>query len=43
MAQRSLLVLGVTTMLMELDGCEMRTGVFVTAAAAGLSDREPQK
>jgi hypothetical protein len=34
---------GVETMLMELDGCEIRTGVFMTAAAAGLSDREPQK
>jgi len=29
----------VPTMLMGLDGCEIRTGVYMTAAEAGLSDR----
>jgi hypothetical protein len=27
------------TMLLELDGCEMRTGLYMTAAQAGLEDR----
>ena len=31
---------GVDTMVMELDGCEIRTGVYMTAAEAGVSDRE---
>lgn len=34
---------GVDTMLLELDGCEIRTGVFMTAAEAGVSEREPQE
>jgi hypothetical protein len=33
---------GVDTMLLELDGCEIRTGLYMTAAEAGKSDREPQ-
>ena len=32
---------GVDTMLMELDGCEIRTGVYMTAAEAGVSDKPP--
>jgi hypothetical protein len=32
---------GVDTMVLELDGCEIRTGVYMTAAEAGVSDREP--
>jgi hypothetical protein len=31
---------GVDTRVMELDGCEIRSGVYMTAAAAGVSDRE---
>jgi hypothetical protein len=34
---------GVDTMLVELDGCEIRTGLYMTAAEAGVSDREPQE
>ena len=34
---------GVDTMLLELDGCEMRTGVYRTAAEAGVSDRGPRE
>jgi hypothetical protein len=34
---------GVDTMVMELDGCEIRTGVYMSAAAAGVSDREPHE
>ena len=34
---------GVDTMLMELDGCAIRTGVYMTAAKAGVSDREPHE
>jgi hypothetical protein len=33
----------VTTILMELDGCEIRTGVYMTAAEAGLCDRTAQE
>jgi hypothetical protein len=29
----------VDTMLLELDGCEIRTGVYMTAAQAGMTDR----
>jgi hypothetical protein len=29
----------VGTLLLELDGCEIRTGVYMTAAQAGLADR----
>lgn len=29
----------VDTMLLELDGCEIRTGVYMTAAEAGMTDR----
>lgn len=29
----------VDTMLLELDGCEIRTGVYMSAAQAGLADR----
>jgi hypothetical protein len=29
-------------LLVELDGCEIRTGVMMTAAEAGMSDRSPQ-
>jgi hypothetical protein len=29
----------VDTMLLELDGCEIRTGVYMSAAQAGMSDR----
>jgi hypothetical protein len=29
----------VDTMLLELDGCEIRTGVYMTAAQAGMADR----
>ena len=31
----------VDTMLVELDGCEIRTGLYMTAAEAGMSDRHP--
>jgi hypothetical protein len=31
----------VDTTLLELDGCEIRTGVLMTAANAGLPGREP--
>ena len=31
--------LAVDTMLLELDGCEIRTGLYMTAAQAGLEDR----
>ena len=34
---------GVDTMVLELDGCEVRTGLYMTAAEAGVSDREPQQ
>ena len=34
---------GVDTMVIELDGCEIRTGVYMNAAAAGVSDRKPHK
>lgn len=34
---------GVDTMLLELDGCEIRTGVYMTAAEAGVSDRGPRE
>ena len=34
---------GVATMLLELDGCEIRTGLYMTAAKAGVSDRDPQE
>ena len=34
---------GVDTMLLELDGCEIRTGVYMTAAEAGVSDRGPRQ
>jgi len=34
---------GVDTILLELDGCEMRTGVYRTAAEAGVSDRGPRE
>ena len=34
---------GVETILMELDGCEIRTGLDMTAAEAGLSDRAPEQ
>jgi hypothetical protein len=34
---------GVGTMLIALDGCEMRTGVSMTAVEAGRSDRAPQE
>ena len=34
---------GVDTMRLELDGCEMRTGVSMTAAEAGVSDRGPRE
>lgn len=34
---------GVDTMLLELDGCEIRTGVYMTAAEAGVSGREPHE
>jgi hypothetical protein len=36
-------VAGVDTMLIELDGCEIRTGVYMTAAEAGVSDRQPRE
>lgn len=32
----------VDTMLVELDGCEIRTGVYMTAAQAGMEDRPAQ-
>ena len=31
----------VDTMLLELDGCEIRTGVYMTAVEAGVLDRAP--
>ena len=34
---------GVDTMLLELDGCEMRPGVSMTAAEAGVSERGPRE
>ncbi len=34
---------GVDTLVLELDGCEVRTGLYMTAAEAGVSDREPQQ
>ena len=34
---------GVDTMLLELDGCEIRTGVSMTAAQAGMVDRPARK
>jgi hypothetical protein len=34
---------GVDTMLVELDGCDIRTGVSMTAAEAGVSDRDPRE
>lgn len=33
---------GVSELLVEFDGCEIRTGVLRRAAQAGLSDRHPQ-
>ena len=33
---------GVSELLVELDGCEIRTGVLMSAAQAGVSDRRPQ-
>jgi hypothetical protein len=41
--QASVASSGVDTMLVELDGCEMRTGVSRTAAEAGVADREPRE
>lgn len=32
---------GVAALLVELDGCEIRTGVMMSAAEAGVSDRSP--
>jgi hypothetical protein len=34
---------GVDTMLVALDGCEIRTGVYMTAAEAEMSERDPWK
>jgi len=34
---------GVDTLVLELDGCEIRTGIYMSAAAAGVSDREPHE
>jgi hypothetical protein len=34
---------GVDSMLVELDGCDIRTGEFMTAAEAGRTDCEPDK
>jgi hypothetical protein len=34
---------GVDTMLLELDGCEIRTGVYMTAVEAGVLDHDPQE
>jgi hypothetical protein len=34
---------GVETMVVELDGCEVRTGQFMTAAEAGIPDDEPDR
>jgi hypothetical protein len=33
----------VDTMLLELDGCEIRTGVYMIAVEAGVSDRDAQE
>jgi hypothetical protein len=33
----------VDTMLLELDGCEIRTGVYMSAAEAGMADRPAQQ
>lgn len=34
---------GVDTILLELDGCEIRTGLYMTAAEAGVSNRRPRQ